>query len=156
MKVKNNSPKGKWVFVKIKGYSYKKWISGYSSLDIPEVSRIDQLNLNAHEEALLKVREKTGKTPGVNPVEDFYFSIKATNSTSGGTTSLSASTIYVPYESNISFSVYAETNQYLSAYTVNGTTQSIPVMSAATGTTSYTLSNIEQDKNIFVSFGTVS
>ena len=120
------------------------------------MSRIDQLNLNAHEEALLKVREKTGKTPGVNPVEDFYFSIKATNSTSGGTTSLSASTIYVPYESNISFSVYAETNQYLSAYTVNGTTQSIPVMSAATGTTSYTLSNIEQDKNIFVSFGTVS
>ncbi len=162
MKIQNTSPKGKWIFVKIKGFTYKKWVSGYSSIILSEVTSLSDLNLNAHEEAINNYREKYGKSPDPQPTESTYFAVYATTSTAtttsvtGGTTSLSAATVYAPYQSNVFFSVHALADRYLSAYTINGVSQSVPVMSAATATTTYTISSISQDKAISVSFGIVS
>ena len=60
MIVKNSGPKGKWLHTKINGYTEKVWLAAYSSLDIPYVKSKADLNLNAHEEAIIHVEEKFG------------------------------------------------------------------------------------------------
>jgi len=155
MKITNNFAKGKWIHVKINGVSYKKWIAAYSSIILPEVTRRDQLNLNAHEEAIIHTEEHTGHEPDPTPTPEFYYIVQATSTgrVTGGTTSLSGASVTVAEGLNLSFSVYPDVGvTYLSAYTVNDVAQTI-VSSASTATTVYTLSSINQDKNIVVSFG---
>lgn len=147
MILQNKSPKGKWIHVKINGFSYKKWIAGYGSINLPEVTSLNQLNLNSHEESMIHVQEKTGIDP--DPTPEFYFTVKATTPTTGGTTSLSGASVSISEGMNLSFSVYPQSNYYLSAYTINGASQTILTPSA---TTVYTLSNIKQDKNIAIAF----
>lgn len=60
MKIQNKSPKGRMLHIKINGYSYKKWLAGYASLELPEVTRLDQLNLNAYEESRIHVQGHAG------------------------------------------------------------------------------------------------
>lgn len=148
MKITNTSAKGKWIHVKINGFSYKKWVAGYDSIILTEVTNKSQLNLNAHEESLIHVTEHTGIDP--DPAPEFYYKIQATRvGTTGGTTSLSATSVMVADGLNVSFSVYPEASCYLSAYTVNGVVQTRTTVSA---TTVYTITNIKQDKNISVAF----
>jgi len=151
MKVTNTGAKGKWVHVKINGYSYKKWVAAYGSVTLPEVTSRSQLNLNAHEESMIHAEDHGQIFPKPIPPE-FYYTINATRlGTTGGTTSLSASSVSVAKGMSLSFSVYPESNYYLSAYTVNGIAQGRSTPSA---TTVYTLSNIVQDENISVAFAT--
>jgi hypothetical protein len=149
MKITNKSPKGKWIHVKINGYSYKKWVAGYDSIVLAEVTNKKQLNLNAHEEAMIHA-ESHGivDDPSGHKKEVFYFMVQATSG-AHGTTSLSGSSASVLDGMNLAFSVYPAANYYLSAYTVNGIAQATKTPSASTV---YTLSNITQDKNISVAF----
>jgi len=150
MKISNKSGKGKWIHVKINGFSYKRWLAGYDSIILNEVTRLSQLNLNAHEEAMIHAEEHTGHEPDPTPTPEFYFSVTASVlMNTGGTTSISAATVSVAEGLNLSFSVYPTSNYYLSAYTVNGIAQTRATVSASTV---YTLSNITQDKNISVAF----
>jgi len=148
MIVQNKSPKGKWIHVKINGASYKYWIAGYDSINLPEVSRLDQLNLNAHEESMIHEQKTTGIDP--DPTPEFYFKVSASRiGTTGGTTSMSGASVSVANGMNLSFTVYPVNNYYLSSYTVNNISQAITTPSAATV---YTLSSIQQDKSVSVGF----
>jgi hypothetical protein len=90
---------------------------------------------------------KTGVNP--DPTPEFYFTVKATKGLTGGTTSLSGASVSVLQGLNMSFSVYPTSGFYLTAYTVNNYARAIKTPSA---TTVYTLTNIQQDKNIYVAF----
>ena len=147
MKIQNKSPKGKWIHVKINGYSYKKWLAGYDSIILNEVTRRDQLNLNAHEESMIHAEEHSGVN--IDPSDPFSFLVKVASILTGGTTSLSGASVTVADGMNLSFNVYPQTGYYLSAYTINGVAQTRTSTSA---TTAYTLSSIRQDENIFVAF----
>lgn len=150
MKISNTSAKGKWIHVKINGYSYKKWIDGYGSIILPEVTNKSQLNLNAHEEAMIVAEEHTGHNPDPTPTPALFYVVSATRlGATGGTTSLSGASVNVADGLNLSFSVYPQSGYYLSAYTVNGVAQARTTVSA---NTSYTLSTITQDKNVSVAF----
>ena len=66
----------------------------FSTINIPYAHRKSDLNLNAHEEAIIHVEEDLGID--VDNVEDiFQFIISATVGDTGGTTSLSAATLVV-------------------------------------------------------------
>jgi hypothetical protein len=147
MKLQNKSAKGKWIHVKINGFSYKKWLAAYDTINLPEVTSLSQLNLNSHEEAMIHEQAHIGIDP--DPTPEFYFVVSATKGATGGTTSLSGGSVSVAEAMNLSFSVYPQVNYYLSAYTINGTSMTISTPSA---TTVYTLSNITQDRNIYVAF----
>ena len=149
MKISNKGGKGKWIHVKFNGVSYKKWLAGYDSIVLDEVTDVSQLNLNAHEESMIHAEEYTGIN--IDSSDPFSFLISAANGATGGTTSLRAATVTVTDEMNLSFSVYPESNYYLSAYTVNGVSRTI---STASASTVYTISKIKQDKNIYVAFAT--
>lgn len=146
MKITNKSPKGKWIHVKINGFSYKKWLAGNDSIILDEVTKISDLNLNAHEESMIHAEEYL--RVNIDPSDPFYFNLKMICAT-GGTSSLSAATVSIADGMNLSFSVYPDANYYLSAYTVNGIAQTMKTKSA---TTVYTLSKIKQDKNIYMAF----
>lgn len=148
MKITNTSAKGKWIHVKINGFSYKKWVAGYDSIILAEVTSKSQLNLNAHEEALIHVTEHTGVDP--DPTPEFYYKVQAARvGSTGGTTSLSATSVMIADGLNVSFTVYPESSYYLSAYTINGVAHARTSVSA---TTTYTITNITQDQNISVAF----
>lgn len=146
MKISNKSAKGKWIHVKINGFSYKKWLAGYDSIILDEVTKISDLNLNAHEESMIHAEEYIGVN--IDPSDPFSFNVRMI-CTTGGTSSLSAATVTIADGMNLSFSVYPETNYYLSAYTSNNRAQTIRTASADT---TYTLTKIKQDKNIYLAF----
>ena len=148
MKIKNKSAKGKWIHAKKNGYTERYFIAGYSEVNLPFITSKSQLNLNAHEEAMIHVEEKFGVDP--DPTPEFYFTVQASRlGSTGGTTSLSATTATVAEGLSVSFSVYPESSYYLSAYTVNGSSVAMATVSA---TTIYTISNITQDQSISVAF----
>ena len=149
MKIANNSPKGKWVHVKINGFSYKKWVAGYDSIKLGEVTSKTQLNLNSHEDAMIKAAKKgTEIDPASRTKELFYYSVAATTGVSG-TTSLSGGSVMIQDGKKATFSVYPQANCYLSAYTINGVSQTKVTPSA---TTTYSTFAIVQDSAIRVAF----
>jgi hypothetical protein len=150
MIVKNPSPKGKWIFVKINGHTTKKWLAGYSSLNIPEADSTQDINLNSHEEAVLKYKEKFNKYPGDIYTPEYFYTIAASESNTGGTTSLSGGSVTVEAGKDYSLDIHTESNTYLTGYTIDGTVQSINTPSA--DTTTYILRKIEDDKDIIVGF----
>ena len=147
MKLSNLSPKGKWIHIKINGYTYKKYIAGYDNLTLPEVKSIEDLNLNAHEEAMIHLKDHTGEN--LNPGEFNYIINTRVLSSTGGTTSLSGSSISIAENMSLSFSIYPQTSYYISSCTINNVTQTLATPSASTV---ITMSNITQDKNIAVGF----
>ena len=151
MEITNRHPKGKWIHVKKNGYTEKVWLPAYSTVDLPYVTSKNGLNLNAHEEAIIHVEEKFGIE--VDGVEDtFKYTIAMTEGSTGGTTSLSATTLSVNEGLNTSFYVYPEASFYVSAYTVNNTSKISSIADVSASTITATVTNIQEDKNIFVGF----
>ena len=148
MKIRNNSAKGKMVHYKINGVPMKQWVGSYDILSLPEVTHKSQLNLSALEEAIIHEESHKGTTSLKTP-ETFSYVISASVSATGGTTSLSGSSVSVLEGANLSFTAYPQANYYLSTYTVNGASATISTPSA---TTVYALSNVNEDKNIYMGF----
>lgn len=152
MIIRNQSPKGKYVHVKINGYSYKKWIAGYTSLNMKEVDRISQINQNAHAEAIIKEEANLGIE--VDNVLDLYkYTISVSTTGTGGTSSLSATTVNVNQGLSSTFSVYTESNEHVTGFTINNTNFLGSISNTSASTINYTVNNIHADQNVQVWFG---
>lgn len=152
MKITNPKPKGKWIHVKKNGYTEKVWLAGYSSIELSYVEKRTDLNLNAYEEAIVKAEENTGVEVD-SKTDIFQYKITMTEATStGGTTSLSATTLYIDEGMNTSFYIYTTSDDYLSAYTVNNISYIGNISDPSATTITATISNIKEDKDVYVAF----
>jgi hypothetical protein len=74
MILRNNTPKPKWFYYKIKGIPKKVYVSPYSELNVSEIEITEELNLNPHDESI-ENQTNRGKnfvntdTHGVNVTE---------------------------------------------------------------------------------------
>lgn len=153
MIIKNLSPQGKFLHIKVAGYSTKKWLGSYAILDIPEITSKSQLNLNAHEEAMIAEVATTGED-FIKVDETFYYKLQATVGSTGscsGTTSLSATTITVKEGLTTSFTIYPGSNCLISAYTLNNVSH-LTDLSNVSASTTVTIANIKQDYKIYAAF----
>ena len=151
MKIRNTSPKGKWLHVKKNGYTEKVWLAGYSTIDLPYVTSRNDLNLNAHEEAIIHAEEVLGRE--VDNIQDiFKYSVNVIELGSGGTSSLSASTVSINEGMNLSFEIHPETNYYLSSYTINSVSYLSSVSNTSASTINSVIANIQEDKEVRIGF----
>jgi hypothetical protein len=158
VKISNISSQGRWFNIRGNGFSYKKWIEAHGSIDVPEISNLSQLRLTVHELTILQAGDYEMKSEFVEqkesalnlPIEikqnPYFYTIKNTSGENGAI-SISGAVISISEGMNLSFSIYPEEGFYLSTYTINDVAQNINPTS-----TVYTLTNIKQDKNIFVEF----
>ncbi len=151
MIIKNKKPVGRWYHIKKNGYVKKYWIAAYSQLELPFVDSSDEILQNAHEKSIENTEEKYGVE--IDNIEDIYkYKITVTEGATGGTTSLSASTVSVNSGLNLSFNIYPEINYYLSAYTVDNSSVLGDISDPSASTITTTIQNITDDKVIFVGF----
>jgi len=151
MKIRNTSPKGKWLHVKKNGYTEKVWLAGYSTIDLPYVTSRNDLNLNAHEEAIIHAEKALGHE--VDNIQDiFKYSVNVIAMGSGGTSSLSASTVSINEGMNLSFEIYQKDYNYISAYTINSVSYLSSIGNTSARTISSTITNIQEDKEVRIGF----
>lgn len=159
MIIRNISAKGRFLHLKISGFSSKVWLESYGTLDLPAVTERSQLNLNAHEEAIIKTEENTGiKTiEAVAHVEELFdaaykYKLQATVVGVGGTTSLSAMSLSIQDDLTVSYYIYPTTSYYISAYTVNNVNRLSTITNKSASTTTVTFAKLTKDTNVRVGF----
>ena len=159
MIITNISPKGRFLHLKISGFSSKVWLESYGSIELPAVTERSQLNLNAHEEAIIKTEENTGVKMSEYVAHDeelfdatYKYKLQATVVGVGGTTSLSAMSLSVQDNLGVSFSIYPSTNYYISAYTINAVNKLTTISNKSASTTTVSFEKLIKDTNVKVGF----